>query len=260
MTGLPRLRSRRSVLAVFAAVALSALSACATAPPAPSASGSAGCKWSYANPGGWWKICPQYAACGTGSRQSPIDVRGAIARTLPALEFSYGVRKVTVVDTGHDIQVNLPAGGSTSLTVGGRTYQLAQFHFHEPSEHKIDGKGAPMEIHFVHADQGGELTVAGVLLREGRAPNPAIATILAALNSPGKTAELDPADLLPADRSYFGYAGSLTTPPCTEGVRWHLLRGTIEVSKEQIAAFHKLHPGNARPIQDANGRVVLSKE
>lgn len=254
MTASPWLRSR-SIL-VFGWV-LPVLSACAAAPP-PAPAASPSCSWSYENPAGWWKICPQYAACGTGSRQSPINVTGALARTLPALEFSYGPRKVTAVDTGHDVMVILPAGGSTTLTVGGRTYQLVQFHFHEPSEHTVDGRSAPMELHFVHADQGGELTVAGVLMQRGQ-PNPEIAKILAALGA-GRPVELDPAGLLPAGRDYFGYAGSLTTPPCTEGVRWHLLRGSIELSQDQIDAFKKYHAGNARPVQDANGRVVLTTE
>ncbi|HBL26404.1 MAG TPA: hypothetical protein DD490_06175, partial [Acidobacteria bacterium] len=139
------------------AVCAAALTACATTPSAPKSPKAGGpCDWSYSNQAAWPTICPQYAACGNGSRQSPINVTGALARSLPALEFAYGPRQVTVVDTGHDIQVQLPAGGSTSLTVGGRTYQLAQFHFHEPSEHTVNGQGAAMEVHFVHADQGGE--------------------------------------------------------------------------------------------------------
>ena len=241
------------------AVCAAALTACATTPSAPKSPKAGGpCDWSYSNQAAWPTICPQYAACGNGSRQSPINVTGALARSLPALEFAYGPRQVTVVDTGHDIQVQLPAGGSTSLTVGGRTYQLAQFHFHEPSEHTVNGQGAAMEVHFVHADQGGELTVVGVLMRPG-AHNPTIQSILDALRTQQPTF-LDPASLLPADRSYEGYAGSLTTPPCTEGVRWHVLHGSIELSGLQIANFKTYYSGNARRIQDPNGRVILTKE
>ena len=247
---------RRSVSGVFAVVVLG-LAACAST-PAPHA-GSDACAWSYRDPAGWWKICPQFAACGTGSRQSPVDLTAPLARTLPELQFAYGDREMTVVDTGHDVMAVLGPGGSSALTVGGRTYQLAQFHFHEPSEHKVAGRGAPMEVHFVHADQGGELTVVGVLMQKGERPNPAIAKVLTALST-GQPVRMDPSDLLPADRSYFGYAGSLTTPPCTEGVRWHVLRGTIELSQDQIDTFKKYHAGNARPVQHPNGRVVLSKE
>lgn len=246
---------RRFALAGCAA-ALATLTACATAPVA-SRAGDA-CAWSYGNQAGWSTICPQYAACGNGSRQSPIPITGALARSLPNLEFAYGYRNVSVVDTGHDIQVQLPAGGSAALTVGGRTYQLAQFHFHEPSEHTVNGQGAAMEVHFVHVDQGGEVAVVGVLMKPGP-HNSTIQTILDALRTHQPTL-LNPESLLPADRSYDGYAGSLTTPPCTEGVRWHLLHGTIELSGLQIANFKAYHAGNSRKRQNTDGRVILTKE
>jgi len=254
MPGLPRILRFAAALP-FAAL----LAACATAPP--SGPGDETCSWGYTGakgPAHWGTICPQFTACGTGSRQSPIDITAATSRTLPALEIHYGRRQAKVQDTGHDIQVEITQGGSTALVVGGRTYQLVQFHFHAPGEHKIGGKPAPMEIHFVHADEGGELAVIGVMMQEGK-PNPVIARILQALDTDPPAIELEPADLLPADRSYFGYAGSLTTPPCTEGVRWHVLRGSIELSKEQIEDFRKRHV-NARPIQNPNGRVILARE
>ncbi|SRR6266545_3771836 len=254
MPGLPR-QPRFAAVLLFLAV----FAGCATAPPPDAGRGS--CAWSYSGANGpahWGKICPQFAACGIGSRQSPIDITATISRTLPPLEIRYGSRHARVVDTGHDIQVDITQGGSTALVVGGRTYQLAQFHFHAPGEHKIAGKPAPMEVHFVHADEGGELAVISVMMQEGKA-NPVIATILHALDTGHPEIELDPADLLPGDRSYFGYAGSLTTPPCTEGVRFHVLRGSIELSKQQIEDFRRRYL-NSRPIQNLNGRVVLARE
>jgi carbonic anhydrase len=239
---------------------LAVLAACASAPPSPSGSGS--CAWSYAGstgPAHWARICPQFAACGSGSRQSPIDVAGTLSRTLPPLTFHYGSRHAEVVDQGHTVDVEIAPGGSTALEVDGRTYQLVQIHFHLPSEHKIDGRAAPMEMHMVHADEGGELAVVGVMMQEGQL-NPVIAKIWDALDEGTHEIELDPADLLPGDRNYFGYAGSLTTPPCTEGVRWHVLRGSITLSKEQIGEFRTRYRMNARPLQNRNGRVILARE
>jgi len=198
--------------------------------------------------------------CETCSRQSPINIirTTTVPRTLPPLEVHYGVRHAKVWDTGHDIQVDITQGGSTALVVGGRTYQLVQFHFHGCGEHQIGGVAAPMELHFVHADQGGELTVVGVMMQRG-AGNPIIGRIIQALDTGRPEIELDPADLLPSDRSYFGYAGSLTTPPYTEGVRWHLLHRSIELSQAQIDWFRRRYL-NCRLPQNLNGRVVLDQE
>jgi carbonic anhydrase len=249
MAGSPRVAAVLPLLAVLAA--------CSTTPP-PSGSGS--CAWSYSGatgPAHWARICPQFAACGSGSRQTPIDIAAALARPLPPLTFQYGSRHAEVVDQGHTVDVEIAPGESTALEVGGRTYQLVQIHFHLPSEHKIDGRPAPMEMHMVHADEGGELAVVGVMMQEGPS-NPVIAKIWKALDDGTHEIELDPADLLPGDRNYFGFAGSLTTPPCTEGVRWHVLRGSIALSKEQIQEFQRRYKMNARPLQNRNGRVIVT--
>jgi carbonic anhydrase len=249
MAGSPRFAAVLPLLAVLAA--------CSTTPP-PSSSGS--CAWSYSGttgPAHWARICPQFAACGSGSRQTPIDITAALSRPLPSLTFQYGLQKVEVVDKKHTVDVEFGSGGSTALEVAGHTYQLVQFHFHTPSEHKIAGKPAPMELHFVHADEAGELAVVGVMMQEGPA-NPVIAKIWKALDEGTHEIELNPGDLLPSDRSYYGYAGSLTTPPCTEGVRWHVLRGSIALSKEQIQEFQRRYKMNARPLQNRNGRVILT--
>ncbi|MGH9360488.1 MAG: carbonic anhydrase family protein, partial [Thermoanaerobaculia bacterium] len=138
------------------------------------------------------------------------------------------------------------------------TYTLEQFHFHEPSEHRRNGAGRAMELHFVHADEAGTLAVVGVLLRQAHGrPNPTIQRLWKRVpEEPRKRAKikLRPSLLLPADRGYYRYDGSLTTPPCTEGVRWHVLRGEITVSPAQVAAYR--HPDSARAVQPLNGRTV----
>jgi carbonic anhydrase len=162
------------------------------------------------------------------------------------------------VNTGHSIQVNLAAGGTVDLASG--TYKIVQFHFHAPSEEKIDGHPYAMVAHLVHSDDAGKLAVVAVLFKEGKA-NPTLAKVFAVM--PAKEGEkvaleggVNPADLLPARQDYYAYVGSLTTPPCTEGVRWQVLKQPVELSKEQLAAFRKLYPMNARPVQPLNGRKV----
>jgi len=172
-----------------------------------------------------------------------------------ALEFSWSKSTGELVDTGHSEQVNLPPGNS--ITYGGTKFELLQFHFHTPSEHTLDGKAAPMEVHFVHKSAEGKLAVVGILLKQGSAPSP-FAPVLTALPAAGekRTVEVDLPAVLPKDTKHFAYAGSLTTPPCSEEVQWIVIRAPDTVSKAEIDAFRAKYPKNARPVQPLKGRTV----
>jgi carbonic anhydrase len=176
------------------------------------------------------------------------------------LVFDYEPAKVRVVDNGHTIQVNVPSG--SVLRLNDRDYMLGQFHFHEPSEHHLDGQAYPMEMHLVHRDQKGHLVVVAILIETG-APHQALAALWSML--PTKVGEqiseqtFNPQDLLPASTHHFTYHGSLTTPPCTEGVQWIILRDPITLAKEQIAKFVSVIGHNARPVQPLRGRKVLEE-
>jgi carbonic anhydrase len=218
--------------------------------------------WNYEKghegPKHWAELDPGFETCGSGQAQSPIDIRQTVKADLPALQFTYGSAAPTLVNNGHTIQVNLPPG--QMLKVGEHTYQLLQFHFHTPSEELLQGHQAAMEAHFVHKDENGQLGVIGVLLQPGAA-NRGFASIFQHLPRTGETVtveglQLDLASLLPKDKSYYRYAGSLTTPPCSENVAWMVLKQPVTVSAQQIKAFRQLYPINARPVQPLNGRVV----
>jgi carbonic anhydrase len=217
--------------------------------------------WGYAGEHGpkkWGDMEAGFSACKLGKEQSPIDIRNAKKSALPALDFRYTKSGTEIVNNGHTIQVNVVDGGM--LNLDGVPYRLVQFHFHSPSEEKINGKAYQMEAHLVHQNAEGKLAVVAVLLKEGRA-NAALDPVFKNLpqTEGGKKtldANLSAAELLPAERGYFKYIGSLTTPPCSEGVRWQVLKQPIEVSKAQIAAFQKLYKMNARPVQPLNDRKV----
>lgn len=199
--------------------------------------------------------------CAIGLRQSPIDLPESAEGDLPHLVFGYHPIDLEVENTGSTIEV--PVENGSFLRIGQDRYELKQFHFHTPSEHTLHGEEFPMELHFVHKNALGELAVVGVFLREGAA-NAVIQQIWDHI--PGEHEptdhhlEIDPEDLLPANRSYYRYAGALTTPPCSEGVRWHVLEESIEVSAEQIEEFRAIYPNNARPLQPLNERPVLFVE
>lgn len=221
--------------------------------------------WSYSGHGGashWSELQADFATCKLGGEQSPIDIRGAAKAELPALGFGYAAGKAEVVNNGHTIQVNVGEGNSVKLAAG--NFQLLQFHFHTPSEEKINGKQFPLVAHLVHRNEEGKLAVVAVLFKQGKA-NPVLARIFGAMpaKADGKAelAEpLNPADLLPASQSYYAFMGSLTTPPCSEGVRWQVLKQPVELSKGQLAAFRKLYPMNARPVQPLNGRSLQESQ
>ncbi len=214
-------------------------------------------------PENWGALDPSYRACSEGRRQSPIDLRGARASSLPPIRFSYEPAEVEVENNGHSLEVAYPLG--SSITIGDTDYQLDQFHFHSPSEHRVDGRSLPMEFHFVNRAGDDTVAVLGVLVAEGAA-NPTIAKLAPALPSEeGDTlpapGEVNVLGLLPADPESaprWSYEGSFTTPPCTEGVSWNVFREPIELSASQIASFREFYNGNNRPVQPLNGRELLA--
>jgi carbonic anhydrase len=217
--------------------------------------------WSYdgeGGPGSWGAMKPEFATCTSGKRQSPIDIRGGIKVQLDPVQFDYRPSGFRVVDNGHTIQVNVGAGNS--IEVMGRRYELLQFHFHRPSEERIDGRQFDMVAHLVHKDLEGRLAVVAVLLDRGSA-QPLVQTIWNNLplekgDEVAAKGAIDMNALLPPDRSYFTYMGSLTTPPCSEGVLWMVMKQPVPISPDQIAIFSRLYPMNARPIQSASGRLI----
>lgn len=230
--------------------------------PSLAASQEAKPHWSYkgeGDPGQWGKLDPAYAACSTGKTQSPIDIKGANPAGLPALKMDYNAVPLNIIDNGHTIQVNY-APGST-LTVGDHVYALKQFHFHHPSEEHVKGKKYELVAHLVHADADGNLAVVAILFQEGT-PSYLLDTIWKnipsekekAVDVPGVTVNVK--DLLPTGLGYYTYTGSLTTPPCSEGVTWFVLKMPATLTEEEVAAFAKHYPMNARPIQPANGREI----
>ncbi|MFM5429230.1 carbonic anhydrase [Aeromonas veronii] len=218
--------------------------------------------WEYsgeAGPAKWASLTPEYGQC-AGSNQSPVNLTGMVEAKLAPLQFHYQTGGKTLVNNGHTIQVNY-APGST-LELDGMRFELKQFHFHAPSENLIEGKSYPLEGHLVHANDKGELAVVAVMFEPGRA-NAALGLAWQVL--PAKAGEIrglkEPVlaeQLLPAKRDYYRFSGSLTTPPCSEGVRWLLMKEPVQVSQAQIDAFKAvMHNPNNRPVQPLNGRLVL---
>ncbi|MGX6613967.1 carbonic anhydrase [Enterobacter kobei] len=218
--------------------------------------------WEYsgeAGPAKWASLTPEYGQC-AGSNQSPVNLTGMVEAKLAPLQFHYQTGGKTLVNNGHTIQVNY-APGST-LELDGMRFELKQFHFHAPSENLIEGKSYPLEGHLVHANDRGELAVVAVMFEPGRA-NAALS--LARQVLPAKAGEshglkepVSAEQLLPAKRDYYRFSGSLTTPPCSEGVRWLVMKEPVQVSQAQIDAFKAvMHHPNNRPVQPLNGRLVL---
>ena len=219
--------------------------------------------WGYSGDTGpvrWGDLSPVFATCRDGVSQSPIDLTGNTAPKLHDLAFQYVSSPLEIVNNGHTILVNYAPG--SVLISDGKQYALQQFHFHRLSEHTVDGQPADMELHLVHRDAAGNLAVVGVFLTAGR-HNEALQQVWA--NMPAEKSEkrlvegvsVNASDLLPADQSYYSYTGSLTTPPCSEGVRWFVLNRPVEVSPEQLARFAALFPDIARPAQPLNDRTVF---
>ena len=218
--------------------------------------------WAYNGAGGpqaWASLKPEFALCSAGQRQSPIDIRGGLAVDLEPVRFDYQASRFAVVDNGHTVQVNLAQGNA--IEVAGKRYELLQFHFHRPSEERIDGRQFEMSLHLVHKNDQGQLAVVGLLFDKGPA-QPVLQQVWN--NLPLEKNEENPAsspielnELLPSDRRYFTYMGSLTTPPCSEGVKWIVMRQPVTLTKEQIDIFARMYPMNARPIQAVAGRRII---
>lgn len=219
--------------------------------------------WSYegeSGPAFWGDLSPDFRLCKDGLKQTPINLYRAREEKLPSLQIAYKDTPLTIKNNGHTIQVNYAAG--SYLTVGGKKYQLLQFHFHTPSEHAKDGRSFDMEGHLVHIDEYGALGVLGVFMKAGDGgDNEFLKPIWA--NMPATEGEVEVAGatvnvakFLPKEREYYNYAGSLTTPPCSEGVNWMVLEESIRISKEQLEKFRSLFELNARPEQPLNGRTI----
>ena len=217
--------------------------------------------WDYvgtAGPDAWGKMQPEYSKCSTGTRQSPIDIRGGIAVDLEPIKFDYRPSAFSVIDNGHTVQVNVEPGNS--ITITGKRYELVQFHFHRPSEERINGRQYDMVAHLVHKDVDGRLAVVAVLLDRGSAQ----AIVQSVWNNlPLEKGDevragtrIDLSQLLPEDKRYYTYMGSLTTPPCSEGVLWMVMKQPVPISVEQVSIFSRLYPMTARPIQQADGRLI----
>jgi len=225
--------------------------------------------WSYEGANGpahWGDLAPEYAACNAGKEQSPIDIRNVKKAELPAIRFEYKSGPLKIVNNGFTaVRVNYAPGNGNFLFVGGQRYELTQFHFHHPSEESVNGKPYDMVAHLMHESNDGKIAGVAVLLQAGSA-NSTVRRLWEHMpKTPGKEeviagVEVNPAGLLPRDTSYYTYMGSLTAPPCTEGVTWFVLKTSVDISAEEISAFAALYPHDVRPRQPLNGRVVQGSQ
>ena len=219
--------------------------------------------WGYegeAGPQNWGKLDVKFAACTSGKNQSPIDLKGFVEADMKPLKLDYKANAADIVNNGHTVQINYTSG--SILSVDGISFELKQFHFHSPSENKVNGKQFPLESHLVHADRDRNLAVLAVMFQEGAA-NTLLTTLWEKMpDKPGDKSPLPSglsvAQLLPKERDYYRFNGSLTTPPCSEGVRWFVMKRQATASKAQIAQFSKaIGVANNRPIQSTNARAIL---
>jgi carbonic anhydrase len=243
-----------SVLAVFTLFQMAALAA------------DSNDQWGYQGKNGpavWGRLQGSYARCGIGEQQSPINITATRKENLPAIEFHYQPSELRVLNDGHTVQVNVDAG--SYITIGMDRFRLTHYQVHVPGEGQIQGKTFDMSLHLVHANDAGELAVAAVLFREGK-KNDVLQPLwqnLPTVKSPERVLaglRLNPAGLLPVNRSYYSFEGSLTTPPCREGVRWFVLKEPVEMSKGQVFRLKAIFHSNARPVQPLNGRVVKESQ
>jgi carbonic anhydrase len=240
-------------------VSLCVIAMLATAGAARAAEGA---HWTYKGHGGpveWGSMDAAFASCKLGKLQSPIDIVGAKPAKLSPIKFNYQPSPLKIIDNGHTIQVNYAPG--SFIVVGGVRYELVQFHFHHPSEEKIDGKAHEMVAHLVHKNAEGKLAVVAVLIDKGGASE-LVGTLWK--NIPHEKEReatvdgvtIDVTQLLPENKDYYTFQGSLTTPPCSEGVTWFVLKAPVKIADAEIAAFAKIYPLNARPVQPLNGRTI----
>ncbi len=225
--------------------------------------GGAMVKWSYegeTGPDKWGELSPQYLWCSRGRMQSPVDLKDPEPAEMAGIKFDYQVTPLSVLNDGHTIQVNYAKG--SSMTVGGRKFMLKTISFHTRSEHTVDGHSFPMEIHFMHESARGEMAVVAVLVEQGD-ENLGAREIWQHLPQKTQLEQefanilVNGRDMLPGKQGYYRYMGSLTAPPCTEGVNWFVLKNPIQFSAEQIQAMAAILGSNARPVQPRNNRIML---
>lgn len=237
------------------AASLFALSASVFAGSAP--------HWTYegkSGPENWGELSDEFATCKTGKLQSPIDIRNAYNATLPPLEMNFHTAAEKLVNNGHTLQVT--ASDEDEFRLDDQIFTLRQYHFHTPSENRINGKSFPLEAHFVHASKEGDVAVLAVMFEVGP-ENSALNPLLARLpkekdHEISIDKHLDLRPLFPADLHYYRFSGSLTTPPCTEGLRWLVMKNTVTLSEKQLEMFKQaLEHSNNRPLQPLNGRVIV---
>ncbi len=244
--------------------------------------------WGYAGsvgPDKWGSISNEFALCGSGKRQSPVDIQNEESADLYPLQFQYQSVPLQVVNNGHTLQANydtankeevIDIGGKSyplhtkpvydsTLMLGDVPYKLLQFHFHTPSEHARENERYAMEVHLVHKNANGNLAVVSVLLKRG-APNATLQKMLDNVSdsinevNAVQGISINVADLLPQNQQVFHYSGSLTTPPCSENVNWFVMKTPMEVSNKQVKHFANLIGKNARPLQDMHWRSMLVSE
>lgn len=220
-------------------------------------------QWGYSGkkgPDHWGELADDFSTCSKGVNQSPINLTGMVTGSLPKLNIQYQVGGDEVLNNGHTIEVVY--GKGSTMNIEDTRFELKQFHFHSPSENKIEGQSFPMELHFVNADSQGHLAVIAVMFKEG-AYNPQLANVWQSMpqqvgQEKALATAVDINQLLPAQHDYYRFNGSLTTPPCTEGVKWFVMKTPITASKAQISQFVKAIPGgNNRPVQSVNARMIL---
>ncbi len=219
--------------------------------------------WAYGGTEGpefWGELSEKYAMCKQGKNQSPINLTSLTEADMKPLDLKYRGLSQDFINNGHTVQVNF--GEGSTLSIDDKSFDLKQFHFHTPSENHIDGNSYPMEAHLVHASKEGELAVIAVMFKEGKS-NPYFQKLISELPKKAKdkndlkNAKLNAYDMLPKDKDYYRFNGSLTTPPCSEGVRWIVLKTPVELSKDELTAFSAVMGENNRPIQPVNARKIL---
>ncbi len=246
---------QKKIIGMLGCTALVAVSAWA------GASGKA--HWEYSGhegPEHWGALSVDYSVCATGKNQTPINITNAIEADLPTIELSYKAVPLDIINNGHTVQVNYAAG--STIMVGGHSFDLLQFHFHTPSENHIDAKSYPMEAHLVHKDKNGALGVIGVMFEDGT-ENSFLAKFWEKLPEKAHAhvtddaIQLNVAEMLPKKQEYYRFNGSLTTPPCSEGVYWMVMKEAVSISQDQKVKIHKIMGDNNRPIQPLNARLLL---
>ena len=254
----------RNSLVTASGLAASSLFGCNSLLSASKESGKT--SWGYIGkkgPENWGNLSSDFDVCQSGKTQSPINLQSMLEADLPPLKINYQTSPLRIINNGHTIQVNYQPG--SILTLGDEVFELLQFHFHHPSEHKVENNAFPMELHLVHKSEKGALAVIGIFLKEGKV-NPALEKIWQKMPMKQGGEQtisniiINAADFLPKDKDYYRYFGSLTTPPCSETVNWIVLKEPVEMNMKQVQKFAQVFPMNARPIQNIERRFVLKSD